>query len=324
MQTAHGVATIAPKAQDIRFFLRAEPELKVDGVGSGGSGSAGSGDAAGDKGDKKDKKDKKEKKDKKDKGDKKDKKDKKEKSSEGESKGAAGAAAAAKKEDSDDDDDEDDEKEGDIDDEEETDPTLRALLKPGVDKWGDVAGDVAEGDEDKVQPPATGPKKGASASSSSSSSLGAVVEAKPAAPSSSALTDALARQAAQHAEGGRVFMHPRSALFGTHTFPVPWVSYLSIVQTSKPFVQDATTAAVYPLLLFGGDITSERDGEVLCVDGWVRVRPQGAKIAVLMRHLRAHLDKLLTHLISHPGDRAALESPVLEAIVVLIRTNGNA
>jgi HrpA-like RNA helicase len=122
--------------------------------------------------------------------------------------------------------------------------------------------------------------------------------------------------------GGRVFIHPRSVNHRSNEYSCPWLVYLSFVQTSKPYIQDCSMASVYALLLFGGKVRLERGGELVTVDDWVRFRPAGGKVSVLVKQLREELDRVLRHLIRRPHDTALLESPVMEAITMLLKGGG--
>ncbi|KAK3252316.1 hypothetical protein CYMTET_38381 [Cymbomonas tetramitiformis] len=119
---------------------------------------------------------------------------------------------------------------------------------------------------------------------------------------------------------GRVFLHPSSVNFNVGRFESGWLIYSERVQTAKVYVRECTMVPPYALLLFGGDIeVLHADGQVT-VDRWVRFQAP-ARIAVLVRELRAEVDKLLVEKIRVPQlDLSA--APTLEAMLKLLATDG--
>ena len=103
-------------------------------------------------------------------------------------------------------------------------------------------------------------------------------------------------------ENGRVFTHPSSTLFGAQIFPSQsaFLSYFSKMETSKVFVREITPFNVYSLLMFGGNIELDVEGRGLLVDEWIRVKGW-ARIGVLVRRLRAMLDRVLSEKVEDPG-----------------------
>ena len=86
----------------------------------------------------------------------------------------------------------------------------------------------------------------------------------------------------------------------------------------KTYVRDVTAVSPLALLLFGGDVQVHHDKGTVTIDKEIAFEAPG-RVAVLVRELRASLDKLLRDKIAQP----ALEiggHPVLAAIVNLITT----
>lgn len=101
---------------------------------------------------------------------------------------------------------------------------------------------------------------------------------------------------------GRVFVHPSSTLFSAQTFPgnAQYMSYFTLMATSKVFIRDLTPFNVFGLLMFGGGIEVDKLGRGLVVDGWVRLRGW-ARIGVLVGRLRGCLDRVLERKVEEPG-----------------------
>lgn len=102
-------------------------------------------------------------------------------------------------------------------------------------------------------------------------------------------------------ENGRVFVHPSSTLFGAQAFSgnAAFLSYFSIISTSKPFLRDLTPFNAYSLLLFAGGIELDMLGRGLIVDGWLRLRGW-ARIGVLISRLRSLVDNIIAQKIDNP------------------------
>ncbi|KAL3478636.1 P-loop containing nucleoside triphosphate hydrolase protein [Aspergillus californicus] len=103
-------------------------------------------------------------------------------------------------------------------------------------------------------------------------------------------------------ENGRVFIHPSSLLFSTHSYTnaAAYLSYFTKMETSKVFVRDLTPFNAYALLLFCGSITLDTTGRGLIVDGWLRLRGW-ARIGVLVSRLRMMVDEIIAHRIDNPA-----------------------
>ncbi|KAM4056092.1 oligonucleotide/oligosaccharide-binding (OB)-fold domain-containing protein [Hirsutella rhossiliensis] len=103
-------------------------------------------------------------------------------------------------------------------------------------------------------------------------------------------------------ENGRVFIHPSSTLFGSQGFSdnAAYMSYFSIISTSKIFIRDLTPLNVFALLLFCGSIELDTLGRGLLVDGWIRLRGW-ARIGVLVARLRGMVDAVIVRKVENPG-----------------------
>ncbi|KAG5912874.1 hypothetical protein E4U42_001743 [Claviceps africana] len=123
-------------------------------------------------------------------------------------------------------------------------------------------------------------------------------------------------------ENGRVFVHPGSTLFDSQTFSghAAYVSYFSIISTSKIFIRDLTPFNVFTLLLFSGPIELDTMGRGLLVDGWLRLRGW-ARIGVLVARLRGMVDDLIAQKVENPGVDLG-EEAVIKMVVKLIELNG--
>ncbi|KAL2017572.1 hypothetical protein VTK56DRAFT_1945 [Thermocarpiscus australiensis] len=103
-------------------------------------------------------------------------------------------------------------------------------------------------------------------------------------------------------DNGRVFVHPGSTLFDSQGFAgnAAFLSYFSLISTSKVFVRDLTPFNAYTLLLFAGPIELDTQGRGLVVDGWLRLRGW-ARIGVLVSRLRGLIDRLIERKVENLG-----------------------
>ncbi|KAK4172350.1 putative ATP-dependent RNA helicase [Triangularia setosa] len=125
-------------------------------------------------------------------------------------------------------------------------------------------------------------------------------------------------------ESGRVFIHPSSTLFDSQGFSgnASFVSYFSMISTSKIFVRDLTPFNAYTLLLFSGAIELDTQGRGLVVDGWLRLRGW-ARIGVLVSRLRGVIDKLIETKVENPGvDFDKQKQDVIKLVVKMIELDG--
>ncbi|KAI1312773.1 DEAD/DEAH box helicase [Xylaria venustula] len=102
-------------------------------------------------------------------------------------------------------------------------------------------------------------------------------------------------------ENGRVFIHPSSALFDSQGFTgnAAFVSYFTMISTSKVFIRDLTPFNAFTLLLFSGVIELDTLGRGLVVDGWLRLRGW-ARLGVLVSRLRGMVDNVIAMKVNNP------------------------
>ncbi|KAI0023561.1 P-loop containing nucleoside triphosphate hydrolase protein [Xylariomycetidae sp. FL0641] len=120
----------------------------------------------------------------------------------------------------------------------------------------------------------------------------------------------------------RVFIHPASALFGAQAFTghAAFLSYFTMMSTSKVFVRDLTPFNAFTLLLFSGAIELDTLGRGLLVDGWIRLRGW-ARIGVLVSRLRGMVDNIIATKVNDP--QADVEnSEVIKLVTKLIELDG--
>ncbi|KDO33210.1 hypothetical protein SPRG_02022 [Saprolegnia parasitica CBS 223.65] len=121
-------------------------------------------------------------------------------------------------------------------------------------------------------------------------------------------------------EHERVFLHPSSINFTLGQFESPWLMYTDLVQTSRLFVRQSTMVAPYALLLFGGALHVQHEKGLIVVDDWIRFNAV-ARIGVLVKSLRLHLDRFLTKKIEDPSLDIS-KSSLVDAICHLLITEG--
>ncbi|KAI1823181.1 P-loop containing nucleoside triphosphate hydrolase protein [Xylaria intraflava] len=102
-------------------------------------------------------------------------------------------------------------------------------------------------------------------------------------------------------ENGRVFIHPSSALFDSQGFTgnAAFVSYFTMISTSKVFIRDLTPFNAFTLLLFSGAIELDTLGRGLVIDGWLRLRGW-ARLGVLVSRLRGMVDNVIAMKVNNP------------------------
>jgi len=121
-------------------------------------------------------------------------------------------------------------------------------------------------------------------------------------------------------DAGRVFLHPSSVNFGCARFEQPWLVYSEAVQTQRVYIRECTMVPPYALLLFGGDVDVRHEQGALTVDGWAAFEAP-ARVAVLVRELRAGVDRLLSAKVADPGLHIA-GSPAVTALLALLQSDG--
>ncbi|KAL2879399.1 putative ATP-dependent RNA helicase ucp12 [Colletotrichum sp. CLE4] len=123
-------------------------------------------------------------------------------------------------------------------------------------------------------------------------------------------------------EQGRVFVHPSSTLFGSQGFTgnASFMSYFTMISTSKTFIRDLTPFNAYTLLLFSGAISLDTLGRGLVVDEWVRLRGW-ARLGVLVSRLRGMVDDVIAMKIENPG-LDLTNNEVIKLVTKLIELDG--
>ncbi|TDZ51615.1 putative ATP-dependent RNA helicase ucp12 [Colletotrichum trifolii] len=123
-------------------------------------------------------------------------------------------------------------------------------------------------------------------------------------------------------EVGRVFVHPSSTLFDSQGFTgsTTFMSYFTMISTSKTFIRDLTPFNSYTLLLFSGAITLDTLGRGLMVDEWLRLRGW-ARLGVLVSRLRSMVDDVIAMKIENPG-LDLTNNEVIKTVGKLIELDG--
>ncbi|CAJ2507659.1 Uu.00g088450.m01.CDS01 [Anthostomella pinea] len=123
-------------------------------------------------------------------------------------------------------------------------------------------------------------------------------------------------------ENGRVFIHPSSMLFDSQGFSgnAAFVSYFTMISTSKIFIRDLTPFNAFTLLLFSGAIELDTMGRGLLVDGWLRLRGW-ARIGVLVSRLRGMVDNIIAMKVNNP-QMDVQDNEVIRLVAKLIELDG--
>ncbi|TPX07142.1 uncharacterized protein E0L32_010943 [Thyridium curvatum] len=123
-------------------------------------------------------------------------------------------------------------------------------------------------------------------------------------------------------ENGRVFVHPSSTLFDNQGFSgnASFISYFTMISTSKIFIRDLTPFNAYTLLLFSGAIDLDTMGRGLLVDGWLRLRGW-ARLGVLISRLRMMVDNIIALKVDNPT-MDMRNNEVIKAVTKLIELDG--
>ena len=115
-------------------------------------------------------------------------------------------------------------------------------------------------------------------------------------------------------------VHPSSVNHGSKKFSARWLVYHERVQTTSVFVRDCSTVTPYQLLLFGGKIAVQHAAGTLSVDKWAQFKAP-ARVGVLLKEIRARLERVLTDKIERPEQDLQLTGgPLVEAILQLLNT----
>ncbi|KAI1753495.1 DEAD/DEAH box helicase [Xylaria castorea] len=123
-------------------------------------------------------------------------------------------------------------------------------------------------------------------------------------------------------ENGRVFVHPSSVIFDSQGFTgnAAFLSYFTMISTSKIFIRDLTPFNAFTLLLFSGAIELDTLGRGLVVDGWLRLRGW-ARIGVLVSRLRGMVDNVIATKVNNPHIDVR-DNEVIRMIAKLIEFDG--
>eukprot|EP00937_MAST-01D_sp_MAST-1D-sp2_P000724 g724.t1 len=120
--------------------------------------------------------------------------------------------------------------------------------------------------------------------------------------------------------GERAHIHPGSCNFEVGEFQCPWLVFHEKVRTTRLWIRESTMVTPYSLLLFGGKLEVLHKEGTVCVDRWVRFQAV-ARIGVLVKALRAELDKLLGEKVMYP-DMDIYDTPLMVAIETLLQSDG--
>jgi ATP-dependent RNA helicase DHX36 len=126
----------------------------------------------------------------------------------------------------------------------------------------------------------------------------------------------------------KVEFHLKSVNSKRRSFTGRFFVYNTKIKSSSVFIHDSTLVPPFPLLFFGGLISSTRDAgqELICVDEWIQFRASN-HITETVKELRCELDRLLQFKIENP--RLDLYTPskgktpssqLIKAIISLITT----
>ncbi|KAG2486676.1 hypothetical protein HYH03_014607 [Edaphochlamys debaryana] len=121
-------------------------------------------------------------------------------------------------------------------------------------------------------------------------------------------------------ERGRTFMHPGSLLFSMGKIESGWVVFTQMTETSKLFVREASMVPVYAMLLFGGEVAVDHSAGLVRVDEWAKFKA-AATVGVMVRELRAEMDRLLAAKIADP-DLELSSYGVVAAVEELLSSDG--
>mmetsp|Transcript_54255 Transcript_54255/g.118311 ORF Transcript_54255/g.118311 Transcript_54255/m.118311 type:complete len:89 (+) Transcript_54255:3-269(+) len=73
----------------------------------------------------------------------------------------------------------------------------------------------------------------------------------------------------------------------------------------------------FPLLLFGGEITVQHARQTISVDSWIEFAAP-PRVAVLIKHLRREIDRLLLRKIAAPDLELAHMDETVAAVVTML------
>ena len=87
----------------------------------------------------------------------------------------------------------------------------------------------------------------------------------------------------------KVKFHPKSVNSDETTFNNKFVIYHTKVKSTAVFLHDTSMIPPFPLLVFGGNISVERDGDqqIIAVDKWIKFQAPH-RIAMLVKVLHSY------------------------------------
>ncbi|KAH7831945.1 putative ATP-dependent RNA helicase DHX36 [Monocercomonoides exilis] len=107
----------------------------------------------------------------------------------------------------------------------------------------------------------------------------------------------------------RVFLHPQSINFKHNYFPVPFLAYNELINTSKPFVVDSSIVPIFALLLFAvgqngaGALRVSVTERIVQLGNGIFIGATG-RVAVLMTLLHNSINSTLHSLFLSPASRS--------------------
>lgn len=70
----------------------------------------------------------------------------------------------------------------------------------------------------------------------------------------------------------RVFLHPGSFNFECGKFSDSYLAYFSKIQTGKVYLRDSTCVSAWPIVLFGGKLTSDHNHNIITLDSSIKIQ----------------------------------------------------
>ncbi|XP_078480964.1 ATP-dependent DNA/RNA helicase DHX36 [Ciona intestinalis] len=123
----------------------------------------------------------------------------------------------------------------------------------------------------------------------------------------------------------KVAIHPKSVNCDkpSSNFTHQWLCYYEKMKTAEVYLYDTSEVSPYPLLFFGGDISTFQDEDgvnKISVDEWIDFRSE-SKVAETVKKLRKELDNILERKIREPFStllHLSSSASVIKSIIDLI------
>uniref|UniRef100_H2Z8B9 RNA helicase n=1 Tax=Ciona savignyi TaxID=51511 RepID=H2Z8B9_CIOSA len=122
----------------------------------------------------------------------------------------------------------------------------------------------------------------------------------------------------------KVAIHPKSVNCDKSSdhFTHQWLCYYEKMKTAEVYLYDTSEVSPYPLLFFGGDVSTFKDNEGvnrISVDGWIEFKSE-SNVAETVKKLRKELDSILERKIRDPDSilQQASDGSVIKSIIDLI------